>query len=278
MATTSNRSFAVRAQTIPLRLTEEERSMLRVLEGALSVSEYTDKVDVLRGFGNRSSRIEAQLVDTFAVLSGLMLAVRPQSRKLIQGRELSDNAAWFERIFEVGRRHKIMNPDTMRSSYGKLMHLLQDAAMPEIIRLMGADFVGSIQTVAAELDDLGAAGLLEHADLEAATRTVAPTEQAGAKRAAIERLCAQFGGEAPDKARSERLERVLLSIGDDTALTEAHVEPVEEVLALLHANFGRAAPERGSLSLQISSGRGGARLSHSHATQYAYVEQAVWAI
>ena len=71
----------------------------------------------------------------------------------------------------------------------------------------------------------------------------------------------------------ERLERVLLSIGDDTALTEAHVEPVEEVLALLHANFGRAAPERASLSLQISVGRGGARLSHSHATQYAYVEQ-----
>ena len=95
MATTSNRSFAARAQTIPLRLTEEERSMLRVLEGALSVSEYTDKVDVLRGFGNRSSRIEAQLVDTFAVLSGLMLAVRPQSRKLIQGRELSDNCLLY---------------------------------------------------------------------------------------------------------------------------------------------------------------------------------------
>ena len=158
MATTSNRSFAVRAQTIPLRLTEEERSMLRVLEGALSVSEYTDKVDVLRGFGNRSSRIEAQLVDTFAVLSGLMLAVRPQSRKLIQGRELSDNAAWFERIFEVGRRHKIMNPDTMRSSYGKLMHLLQDAAMPEIIRLMGADDVvvlGHLARNAAEADKRG---------------------------------------------------------------------------------------------------------------------------
>ena len=156
MATT-NRSFAARAQTIPLRLTEEERSMLRVLEGALSVSEYTDKVDVLRGGGNRSSRIKAQLVDTFAVLSGLMLAVRPQSRKLIQGRELADNAAWFERIFEVGRRHKIMNPDTMRSSYGKLMHLLQDAALPDICRAMGADFVGSVQTVAADLADLAAA-------------------------------------------------------------------------------------------------------------------------
>ena len=229
MATTSNRSFAARAQTIPLRLTEEERSMLRVLEGALSVSEYTDKVDVLRGGGNRSSRIKAQLVDTFAVLSGLMLAVRPQSRKLIQGRELADNAAWFERIFEVGRRHKIMNPDTMRSSYGKLMHLLQDAALPDICRIMGADFIGSVQTVAAELEDLGAADLLEHADLEVATRTVAPTKQAGAKRAAMERLCAQYGGGACDKARGARLERVLLSIGDDTALTDGHVEPVEEV-------------------------------------------------
>ena len=113
-------TFTVRAQTIPLRLTEEERSMLRVLEGALSVSEYTDKVDVLaRGGGSRSSRIEAQLVDTCAVLSGLMLAVRPQSRKLIQGRELADNAALFERIFEVGRRHKIMNPDSMRDGYGE---------------------------------------------------------------------------------------------------------------------------------------------------------------
>ena len=46
------------------------------------------------------------------------------------------------------------------------------------------------------------------------------------------------------------------------------------MLALLHANFGRAAPERGGDSLQISVGRSGARLSHSHATQYAYVEQA----
>ena len=46
------------------------------------------------------------------------------------------------------------------------------------------------------------------------------------------------------------------------------------MLALLQANFGRAAPECGGDSLRISVGRSGARLSHSHATQYAYVEQA----
>lgn len=37
----------------------------------------------------------------------------------------------------MGRRHKIMNPEKMRDTYGKLMYMLMDSAEPEVEELLG---------------------------------------------------------------------------------------------------------------------------------------------
>lgn len=45
-ASVDDQHYEQRARYIPLRMTEKERSMLRIVEAALDVSEYTDRVDV----------------------------------------------------------------------------------------------------------------------------------------------------------------------------------------------------------------------------------------
>ena len=266
-------SFAARASTIPLRLTDDERGLLRVLEGALTVSEYTDKVDIFSYRANKASCIEQQLGSMLAVLSGMLVAAKGrQGQQLVMDRALSENPELFCAIFEVGRRYKIMNPDKMRSSYGKLMFLLQDAQMPEIRDSIGFRVVRAVHTVDTELEDLGCAELLDDEALPDAVAPVSPGETPECKQRATAELLARYGG--GNAAVAGRLERVLLSLSDDESLTAAHVGPVEEMMSLLKLHFDTSAPEKGS-SLAISAGRNGARLSHSHATQYAYVSQSL---
>lgn len=118
--------FVERAKYIPLRLTLIERKYLRLLEAALNVSEYTDKIDTL-GFGlSKAKRIVQQIRELCAIMSGLLLAADyKQGQELFTDRDFQANAEFYQQIFELGRRHKIMNPDKMRSTYGKLIYLLQ---------------------------------------------------------------------------------------------------------------------------------------------------------
>ena len=118
--------YVERTKYIPIRLTLTERKFLRLLEAALQVSEYTDKIDTL-GFGlSKAKRIVHQIRELCAVLAGLVLAADyKQGQELFTDRDFQSNASFYQRIFELGRRHKIMNPDKMRTTYGKLIYMLQ---------------------------------------------------------------------------------------------------------------------------------------------------------
>jgi hypothetical protein len=109
---------------IPLRLTEEERRMLNVLESALEVSDYTDNVDVVFSHLRKSrlQRIIESLIDFLSITSGLMVAGNlTKGESLVKGKDLSQNAPFFRDVFEIARRYKIMNPTRMR-----LVHRCED--------------------------------------------------------------------------------------------------------------------------------------------------------
>lgn len=82
----SNRKIANNTEKItvenykymPLRLTEEERRLLTVLENALEVCEYTDVVDVTFSHTRKSkvSRIFENLIDVLSISSGLVVRCR----------------------------------------------------------------------------------------------------------------------------------------------------------------------------------------------------------
>jgi hypothetical protein len=118
--------FVERTKFIPMRLTLGERKYLRLLDAALQVSEYTDKIDTL-GFGlSKARRIVHQIRELCAILSGLVLAADyKQGQELFTDRDFASNSEFYQRVFELGRRHKITNPDKMRTTYGKLVYLLQ---------------------------------------------------------------------------------------------------------------------------------------------------------
>jgi hypothetical protein len=64
----------------------------------------------------------------------------------------------IEFLVELGRRHKIMNPEKMRSTYGKLIYMLQDSQIHEVKDMLGFSMVSEIFTVHKFLSEYGENG------------------------------------------------------------------------------------------------------------------------
>ena len=93
---TSGKTVLERAKYIPIRLTFEERKKLRLLEAALNVSDYTDKIDTIRTFG-KLKRIKEQCEEICAILCGLFVAADyQQGQELIKNKNFKENEEFFQ--------------------------------------------------------------------------------------------------------------------------------------------------------------------------------------
>ncbi len=267
-----------RSKFIPLRLTLDERKFLRLITSALEVSEYTDRVDIAR-YRGRAKRIHRQLKEICAILSGLLVAVDYKAgQKLVANDEFSENEEFFQYMFELGRRYKILNPERMRSAYGKLIYLLQDSQQPTIKDMMGFTMVRPLQSVSRFLTEKKMMKMLDDPLLHSATRVIQEKGKTRRevqyelqlKRRAYNRVKDRYIGQGG--LTEQDVELVMGSIGDNNYFLKFNRDPCDEMIGYLESIFDPDQPEQG-FSLAIGHGRGGARLSHSHKTQYFYVMQ-----
>ncbi|KAJ2671916.1 hypothetical protein GGI25_005305 [Coemansia spiralis] len=267
-----------RAKYIPLRLTLKERKYLRLLEAALNVSEYTDKIDILM-YSNKTKRIVAQIKELCAILSGLLLASDYKAgQALFEDRQFEDNEDFYQKIFEIGRRHKIMNPEKMRNEYGKLIYMLQDSQTSEVKSMLGFSIVAPIKTVYSVLESLGVLYLLEDEMVAVATKEIHSLGKTQSqvrleikqKERAVEYLCKAY---ATPECPSEVIRQCLYSIGDNHAYLRFNRDPCDRMLGYLTTLFTAKHAESDNISLAILYGRNGSRLSHSHESQFHYVQQ-----
>lgn len=273
--------FVERAKFIPVRLTIGERKYLRLLEAALTVSEYTDKIDIIGFHLQKTKRIVNQIRELCAIMSGLLLSADYKlGQELFTDKDFEANAEFYQQVFELGRRHKIMNPDKMRTTYGKLIYLLQDSQSPQVKDMLGFSCVKPIKTVYTVLEEHDALDMLRDDLITVATKEIysegRPRREVQrdirSKERAIEHLSDQYQRRGLSQ---EQVRQCLYSIGDNHAFLRANRDPCEKMIGYLKKYFHPTQSKEPLSSLAIRSGRGGARLSHDHSKQYAYVLQSL---
>jgi hypothetical protein len=221
-------------------------------------------------------------------------------------RDPKENAALFQTMFEIGRRNKVLNPSQMRTTYGKLMYMLQDAQNPTVAKSLGFSLHKDLVLCGSFLEERACLELLKDGRLEGATQFIRDREEETGQRldralvqekvAEKHRLTNELVKDyASTTIPEDAVRRVIDSISDAIAYVESNVAPVQRMLSYLEDNFdpneakdGFSLELRGSsrsssfnnysrygLSAYGTSGSSGPTLSHSHSTQYVFVWQSL---
>jgi len=179
------------------------------------------------------------------------------------------NAKFFQNIFEIGRRNKVLNPSKMRGTYGKLMHLLQDAQSPSIAKSLGFTLYKDLVMVKPFLEMRGTSSILDDERLIGATMFIPTRDEYGniidrsivnervrRKKDLVDELLDEYSGSGPGSGSTITREELLLcidSISDAIAVVESNVGPVNRMIYLLETNFDQHNKEKGfSLELRGS--------------------------
>jgi hypothetical protein len=140
--------------------------------------------------------------------------------------------------------------------------------------------VGPIKTVYSVLEEHDAVDLLRDDLITVATKEIYSEgrtrrevqKDIRSKERAIEQLSSRFERKGLSQ---EQVRQCLYSIGDNHAFLRANRDPCDRMITYLKEFFHPTQAKDSNSSLAIRSGRGGARLSHDHSKQYAYVLQSL---
>ena len=251
----SKDSVYERAAYIPLRLSEAERQHLKLLIAALEACDYTDVVDAPRfgklagGSGNgaagraRALRVREQVRGICAVLLGLTLAVDPQAgRDLEESKDFARHAKFYKSVFEIGRRHKIRNPDFMRTVYTKLMYIVQDSLLPDVQDALGFNLAAPLVTVRSYLEEHNAVAVLRDNLIEIATMEILSEGKSRqqvardikTKERAVEVIASRYKSAAISE---DQIRTCLYSISDNNNFLRFNRDPIDNVITWLKEMF-----------------------------------------
>ncbi|KAH3684995.1 hypothetical protein WICPIJ_004027 [Wickerhamomyces pijperi] len=272
---------------IPLRLTYEERFYLNLLDSALNVSEYTDKVDIF-SYVSKPKRIVEQIKQICSILIGLVYSSNfKKGEKLIKNKDFKENSEFFKAIFEIGRRYKILNPNKLKANFGKLCYIIMDSKLPEVEAHLEFNLYKPINTIKtfikSKTSDDKIWNMFQDENLIYATSQIDSLNRSRlsvqrdikTKETAIKRLVMRYS--SVDLSEDD-IKQIIYSIDDYNSYVFHNRNPTNRFIKRLREFADDEVASR--FSIGISRGRSGSKLTHDHNKQYNYVLQSLtlWSI